>query len=204
MSYVDLNSNVRWTEADHNEQIEKVIRKDVTHTREHVVIRRMFQMLLPLLAAMLPAAPTDGRPDPYASTRAALAGLVQHCVPVTPQQFAEILAAAGVFTQGDVDAAQVRIDSARLDLALDYEEADAALAALADRPYPPRVDYPEGSDGDAAYAQACADVDATNAADAEERTAARIAPQAVVDAATADTLDLVAWRAANRAGGIPA
>jgi hypothetical protein len=44
---------------------------------------------------MLPPAPADGRTDPFAAVRAALAGLVvSHCTPVTPTQFAEILAAA--------------------------------------------------------------------------------------------------------------
>jgi hypothetical protein len=91
-------------------------------------------------------------------------------------------------------AEQARADSARLDLALDFEKARAAIAALADKPYPPRTDYPKGTAGDKPYADACAAVDAENALTAKDRAALRAAPQATVAAATKDTLDLVAQR----------
>jgi hypothetical protein len=66
--------------------------------------------------------------------RGALAGLVAQCTPVTPAQFAEILAAAGVFSQADVLAEKARDDSALLVLALDYEDARTSRDALPPSP----------------------------------------------------------------------
>lgn len=187
MSYVDLNSNVRWKEADHVARIEEGVRSSVTHVREHVLLRRSISFMFYMLAQMLP----DGTP-----TKPLLASFGQ---PLSAAALAELTAAAAVFAQADTDAIEARADSARLDLALDYEEAEVALALIVEQPYPPRSDYTEGPDGDEAYAQACAAIDAINAVGADERAAKRAPLQAVLDAATQDTLDLVAWRAGNRA-----
>lgn len=192
MSYVDLMGNVRWTEPDHIERVEASVRSSTTHTREHVVIRRTLGFLFYIVAQMLPA----GHP--------AKPLLASKGEPLSDAAMAELTAAAAVFNAADVLAVEARADSARLDLALNYEEAQAALAPLADRPYPPRTDYPAGAAGNAAYTEACASVDKLNAADAEARAAKRAAPQAVVNAATQDTLDLVAQRAAFRARMQPA
>jgi hypothetical protein len=133
-------SDVRWTEADHVIRVESFLRRSIGFT-------------FYLFAQMLPAGPTKDM----------LASFGQ---PLTPAALAELTAAAQVFLQADALAAQARADAARLDLALDYEEAQAQLAAL---PAVPET----GPDPDA------------------DR---RAALQAVLAAASADTLALVASR----------
>lgn len=158
-SYVDLMGDVRWSEPDHVTRVESGVRSDTTHTREHVLIRRSVSFAFYLIAQMLPA----GHP--------AKDLVAQFGRTLTPAALAELQRAAAVFDTADVVAAQARVDAARLDLALDYEETRAALAAL------PAVPE-EGEDPDA------------------ER---RAELQALLAAASADTLELVAQRAAFRA-----
>jgi hypothetical protein len=110
-SYVDLHSDIRWSEAMHKDKIAAVLEAKVPHAREHVLFRRMFSLFV-LLA--LPA----GHP------------LRAKAKPLTPDQEAEVFAAAVAYTEVDELAVQVRLDSARLDKALDYEEAQRALDAL--------------------------------------------------------------------------
>lgn len=157
-SYVDLMSDVRWTEADHVQRVESNVRKSVTHTREHVLLRRTSALLFYVLSQMLP----DGQ------QKQLLASFGQQ---LTPAALAELSAAAGAFMQADLLAEQARVDASRLDLALDYEEAQAALAALPVAP------------------QGAADPDAGR----------REQLQAQIAAASQDTLDLVAQRATYRA-----
>lgn len=154
MSYVDMMGDVRWTDAQHKERIEAIVRSQVTHTRDHVLIRRSISFAFYLLAQMLPA----GHP--------AKAMVGQFGQALTPAALEELQAAAAVFLAADEEAGAARIDADRLHLALDYEEAHRALDAL-----PPAPE--EGEDPDA------------------DR---RAALAAALDAASEDTLALVAMR----------
>lgn len=159
MSYVDLMSDVRWSEADHVARVEAFVRSTVTETREHVLTRRAIAFTFYVLA--------QGMPDGPSKTL-----LAQFGRPLTSAALNELAAAAQVFDAADTLALQARADSARLDAALDYEAAEAELEQL-----PP---VPEDGSADP---------------DAERRAQL----QAIVADASADTLDLVALRAANRA-----
>jgi hypothetical protein len=162
LSYVDLMSDVRWTEAEHVARVEAFLRSSVTHVREHVMLRRSLGFTFYLFAQLLPPGPTKDLLTPFGQ-------------PLTPAALAELTAAAQVFLQADVLAVQVRADSARLDGALDYEQAQASLTAL-----PPT---PVGAPDPAATLRAQL--------------------QAQLAAAGQDTLDLVAARKAFRAGASP-
>jgi hypothetical protein len=111
MSYVDFNSNIRWSESMHKDKIASELEARMPHQREHVLYRRMISLLV-LLGA--PA----GHP------------LRAKCKMPTPAQMEEIYVAADAMNEIDDLAIQVRLDSARLDKALDYEEAQRALEAL--------------------------------------------------------------------------
>jgi hypothetical protein len=162
LSYVDLMSDIRWSEADHVDRVEAFVRSSVTHTREHVLTRRTFALLFYLLAQSMPA---GAQKDLMASLGR----------PLSPGALAELLSAAQAFDAADRLAVDARADSARLDAALDYEDARARLAAISPMPE-------EGDDEDA------------------ER---RAALQALLDAASADTLALVAQRDEFREASAP-
>lgn len=164
-TYVDMMGDIRWSEADHVARVEAVLRSTVTHTREHVMIRRMLALTFYVFGQILP----DGAPDK---------GLFQQFGQVpTPAALGELAQQAQAYVAMDALAAQARIDSALLDTALDYEDDQAALAAL-----PP------------------APTDGTADPDADQRAQL----QAAIDSAPADTLALVADRAAYRASLNPA
>jgi hypothetical protein len=127
VTYVDLMSDVRWSEADHVAAVEASVRSQVTHTREHVLLRRTIALVFYILSQMLPAGAlqvmcaTFGRP-------------------LDPAPLAELTAAAAVFLAADTLATQARGDGALLNAALDYEGARTTLAAL---PPPPTDGSPD-------------------------------------------------------------
>lgn len=153
-SYVNMMDDIRWTEADHVARVESFLRSSVTHVREHVLLRRSIGFSFYLFAQMLPAGPTKDLLGSFGQ-------------PLSPAALAELTAAAQVFLQADALAAQARLDSAALDLALDYEQAQEKLAALP----------PVPTDGST-----------------DPNADARASLQAQLAAASADTLALVASR----------
>jgi hypothetical protein len=121
MSYVDLNSNERWTEQKHVSRVDAETQDGLLLVRERVLTRRSIAFTLYLLAQMLPPGPTRDM-------------VAQFGRPLSSAALAELLAAAQHLDAMDALAAQARADSALLDTALDYEEARTALAALPPAP----------------------------------------------------------------------
>lgn len=151
MTYVDFNSDIRWTDEMHKVRIAETLDSRVPHGREHVLFRRMFAMMV---LAIFPA----GHP------------LRAKAKPLTEKQTEEVFLAADAYLDADLLADEARIDSARLDKALDHEEAQRALASL--------LTVEEGEE--------------------DPNAEQRLALQAVIDAATEDTVTLVAARYAFR------
>lgn len=190
MSYVDLNSNVRWQDAMHTAAGEAIAHNVIPHSREHIVNRRMWQMLMPLLAAFLPPAPVDGSADPYAGPRAAMGAVLPYCPPLTSDQFAEVMESAGAFAAADARVTAGRADGDLLITALDYEAARAPLLAL------PPVPVPDPVTG-------VTPPDPLDPATRAQVEAQRAAIQATLDASPQATKDLVAARDAYRASLLP-
>lgn len=164
MSYVDLMSNVRWTDADHVNWSETYVESKVPHRVEHILLRRTLALLIHLLLSSLPP------DDPLQTEFGALA------VPPDPTQIGEILLAASIFQEAEVRQNTGRSDAELLNSALDVEQAQDRLAL-------PAVATIVDDIGNV-----------INQADVDADSAQRAAAQAVVSAASSDVMNLVAIR----------
>lgn len=115
MSYVDLMGDARWSEADHVERVETTLRAQVTHVREHVLIRRSLGLTFHILSQILP-------PGPERDLMASVGR------PIAPSALPELMAAAEAFLMADDLADQARADGALLNRVLDHEQGIAPLA----------------------------------------------------------------------------
>lgn len=122
MSYVDLMGTVRWTEQDHTNRSEAYVRAQISHAREHILMRRLFAFLFYVIVAMLP----DGSPLKDL--------LVPYAKPLPDAAVAELGAAAVVYGQSEAIADAGRADGARLNAVLDIEDVQAAIAAIPPAP----------------------------------------------------------------------